>query len=78
MVELVDTPVLEAGVVRRASSSLALGTNCGIGVMVAQEFSKLLARVRSPYPAPNIGFTLLPNRKGVLALPHRQGAYDKA
>ena len=26
--------------------------SCGIGVMVAQEFSKLLARVRSPYPAP--------------------------
>ena len=27
VVELVDTPVLEAGVERRASSSLALGTN---------------------------------------------------
>ncbi len=58
VVELVDTPVLEAGVVRRASSSLALGTNCGISLMAEQEISNLLVRVRFPYPAPNTSFTL--------------------
>ncbi len=77
VVELVDTPVLEAGVERRASSSLALGTNCGISLMAEQEISNLLVRVRFPYPAPNTGFTLLPIERGLLAIPQSHGAHDK-
>ena len=35
--------------------------------MVELQISNLLVRVRFPYPAPNTGFTLLPNIKWVIA-----------